>query len=488
VTDKPILSTGSPYTDGPKLDFERDLPMSVSGSFTVAAVGDIVITRPIADLDDPQVQAAIAPLREADLAVGNLEQTIADFRNFDGASYGVASFQIMADPAVAQDLARMGLGVLGRANNRLSDFGVAGDTETDAHLRAAGITPVGYGPHLAAARAPAYCDIRQGRVGAVSFTTHVNHGLEGVFAASARIGQSNGRPGANHLRVERTVRMPERSWTALRDFVVANDYAFPGTFAVVPNIMVYEDRLRIGADWYVPADAPGYSYRENPADLREILRNLRNAALYSNFTVCFMHGHQWAIDPDAPRGGLAGELPEPPDFLTRVARAAIDAGADMFCMTGPFDFKAIEIYRGKPVFYGLGSFARQAYMEEMLPWESYRPHRFGTAVHEGVNPHDTDVTDAELLFGRAPRHPARYFQGATASCRYEDGMLREIRLHPLDLGMDGPASDLGTPRRATGERAREILEGIARNCVPFGTRVEITDGVGVIGVSPSAGE
>jgi hypothetical protein len=116
-------------------------------------------------------------------------------------------------------------------------------------------------------------------VGAVSFTTHVNHGLEGVFAASARIGQSNGRPGANHLRVERTVCMPERSWTALRDFVVANDYAFPGTFAVVPNIMVYEDRLRIGADWYVPADAPGYSYRENPADLREILRNLRNAAL-----------------------------------------------------------------------------------------------------------------------------------------------------------------------------------------------------------------
>ena len=91
--------------------------------------------------------------------------------------------------------------------------------------------------------------------------------------------------------------------------------------------------------------------------------------------------------------------------------------------------------------------------------------------------------DAELLFARAPRHPASYFESATASCIFRDGDLREIVLYPIDLGIDGPASDLGTPRRATGALATKILERIVSNCEPFGTKVSISGGLGHIVVA-----
>lgn len=454
--------------------------MSLAGKFTVALAGDIVITRAISKLRDPQIQAAIAPFRTADLAIGNLEQTIADARTFEGSPLGVASFQIMADPSMAGDLAEMGFSVLARANNRLSDFGPEGNRETDAHLRSAGISPVGYGEHLAEARAPVYVDLPAGRIATVSATSHVNHGMEGVFAASARIGRSNGRPGANHLRVTRTIQLPDAAWENLRDFARKFDYAFPAAFAVVPSVIIYEDRFKLGENWYEKSDRPGYRYDANPDDLVEILKNIANAATYSNFTVCCMHGHQWNIDPDQPAGGLNGETSTPPDFLVRFAHDAIDQGADLFCNTGPFEFRGIEVYRGKPVFYGLGSFIRQAYMEEVLPWESYRAHQFGELSHVGINPHATQTTDAELLFARAPRHPASYFEGATAACTFEDGLIREIVLHPIELGIDGPASDLGTPRRASGERAQQILRRIALNSAPFGTRIDIENECGRI--------
>jgi poly-gamma-glutamate capsule biosynthesis protein CapA/YwtB (metallophosphatase superfamily) len=44
-------------------------------------------------------------------------------------------------------------------------------------------------------------------------------------------------------------------------------------------------------------------------------------------------------------------------YMTEIAHAAIDAGADVVIGHGPHHFLPIEIYRGRPVFYGLGSFS-----------------------------------------------------------------------------------------------------------------------------------
>jgi poly-gamma-glutamate synthesis protein (capsule biosynthesis protein) len=43
-------------------------------------------------------------------------------------------------------------------------------------------------------------------------------------------------------------------------------------------------------------------------------------------------------------------------YMPQIAHAVIDAGADLVIGHGPHHFLPVEVYRGKPVFYGLGSF------------------------------------------------------------------------------------------------------------------------------------
>lgn len=479
-TAKPIISTASTVSDHPKYVPERDRPMSIDGDFNIAVVGDIVQTRPISQLDDAAVAAAIAPIRNADVAIGNLEQAIGDWRQFDGHEYGVGAFLIMAHPTIAADLADMGFGILSRANNRLSDFGVEGNRLTDRHLRRVGIQPVGYGEHLSEARGPVYLDTAKGRIAAIGATSSFQPGGEKAFSAAARIGNANGRPGVNSLHVKRTITLPPKPWKLLNELVREANYAFPLNFAIQGGVMAFDDHIDILHNSYVPGDKAGYSYKADASEVEILMKEIRNAAAYSNFTIFTLHAHQWNIDPDDPVGGFHGETNEPPDFLESLGREAIDNGADMFCAHGPFDFRAIEIYKGKPIFYGLGSFIRQPYMQEVVPWETYSAHTFVGRRYDSVNPLDTNVEDAEFLTVRTGRHPARYFKGASLSCAYKDSQLARITIHPVDLGFDGPLSDLGIPKQADADTAREILQSIAEHSAKYGTRIDVADGLGTI--------
>ena len=44
-------------------------------------------------------------------------------------------------------------------------------------------------------------------------------------------------------------------------------------------------------------------------------------------------------------------------YMREIAHAAIDAGADIVIGHGPHYSLPVEVYRGKPIFYGLGSFS-----------------------------------------------------------------------------------------------------------------------------------
>jgi poly-gamma-glutamate synthesis protein (capsule biosynthesis protein) len=99
-----------------------------------------------------------------------------------------------------------------------------------------------------------------------------------------------------------------------------------------------------------------------------------------------------------------------------------------------------------------------------------------------VNPIDTTIPDAEFLTTRTGRHPARYFKGASVSCDYKDSRLRRLTIHPVDLGFDGPLSDLGTPRKAGKKQAEEILQSIAMHSAKYGTKVKVSGGRGIIEV------
>jgi len=44
-------------------------------------------------------------------------------------------------------------------------------------------------------------------------------------------------------------------------------------------------------------------------------------------------------------------------YMKEIAHAAIDAGADIVVGHGPHYALAVEVYKGRPIFYGLGSFS-----------------------------------------------------------------------------------------------------------------------------------
>ena len=66
----------------------------------------------------------------------------------------------------------------------------------------------------------------------------------------------------------------------------------------------------------------------------------------------------------------------------------------------------------------------------------------------------------------------------TVEVKWEKKQLREILLHPIDLGMGLPMGQRGRPVLAEGDTAKEILDRLQRCSDPFGTKIERTaDGI-----------
>ena len=149
-----------------------------------------------------------------------------------------------------------------------------------------------------------------------------------------------------------------------------------------------------------------------------------------------------------------------------MAHHAIDAGADAFLGTGVQTLRGIEIYKGKPIFYGLGEFFREA------QWEL-----------------EVSTGNADADPGRGMQQFARNFGGSTQSLeslvavsRFEDGELTEVRLYPTELGIDEPDSRLGIPRMAELQHAQRILQRVERLSDQWGTQIDIEGNVGIIRV------
>ncbi len=58
--------------------------------------------------------------------------------------------------------------------------------------------------------------------------------------------------------------------------------------------------------------------------------------------------------------------------------------------------------------------------------------------------------------------------------------LKELRLHVADLGYRQPRSRNGRPVLAGAEVAAETLSRVARLSEPYGTRIDVRDGTGVV--------
>ncbi len=123
----------TPSLFDPRRPPARELETRVPDGFTLAAVGDLITTRPLVQTlpSDPGFAAVVKILRDADTAYGNFETTAIDLGRFAGQSYPGRDDWPLAAPARGRPgpaRARLRLRFAGQQpRDGLRDRGHAGD-------------------------------------------------------------------------------------------------------------------------------------------------------------------------------------------------------------------------------------------------------------------------------------------------------------------------------------------------------------------------
>src|SRR5437868_5989758 len=163
-------------------------------TFSLTAVGDIYLAKPLRQEEDPRFREAAALFRSADARFGNVEVLLHDYDDAPAAQ--CAGAWAAAPTALAPEFDWLGVNLASLAHNHSGDYGPGGMASTRTALDALNITHAGTGRHLAAARAPHYRDTPAGRVALIAATS--------TFMPQAQAGHARadtiGRPGVNRLR------------------------------------------------------------------------------------------------------------------------------------------------------------------------------------------------------------------------------------------------------------------------------------------------
>ena len=249
---------------------------------------------------DPTVPFAKvgAELRAADLVFANLECCLYE----PPGGHTVEHEGFFADPGIAGEALRIGgIAAVGLANN--VNYGSAAILGSIARLDRLGVAHTGAGTALAAARAPAIVERGGLRIGFVQRSS--------VYWPTNHEASERGC-GIAVLRGHTAYQVPAHK---TRPEVPPMNR--PG---VPPIVVTWADKAYLAA------------FAEDIAALRQ----------QAGIVVASCH---W---------GLGEEVL---DYMTEIAHAAIEAGADIVIGHGPHYSLPIEIYRDKPIFYGLGSFS-----------------------------------------------------------------------------------------------------------------------------------
>jgi poly-gamma-glutamate capsule biosynthesis protein CapA/YwtB (metallophosphatase superfamily) len=434
-------------------DVAKELAMKITEPFTFVAVGDIIIRRPVGT-GDAGYQALTKVMRDADITYANMEGPILDEATFRGPLAG-------GPKSVVDELKIMGVRIMTTANNHSMDAGDAGMYETNRLLDEAGIVHAGTGRNLAEARQPRIAATKKGTVAVLGmYSIDPSNSPE----PSRYFDATNAKAGLNPLHVTpfNVVTAEQmRGLRQIRDSVYARrgEVGVP-VAPVAPNEPA--DRLELFRSWYKVGAQPGnLTYEIDRNDLRGIVTAVRTGKQLADFMVVAIHCHQNSFAFQA-----YSHDNQTPDFLVQLAHTVIDNGADAFVAHGVHTLRGVEIYKGKPIFYGVSNFFYQQDPSQDVVNPAGAPPVSGGA---GAQTHQIDDLEALMV-----------------TAHFESGKLTEARLYPADLGIEPrTTSKMGNPSTPKPEIARRILEKVQAISKPFGTNIAIENGVGVIRVPTS---
>ena len=250
--------------------------------------GDIAA---LSDLPDNMFGDLTATIRDADLALANLEFALSD----RGAPVRGKLYPHKSPANALAALKEAGFDALNLANNHMLDYGEEPLFDTLKYLADAGIASFGAGRNLAEAAHPAII-VRGGlRIGLLGISTTLPAGFDA----------GNETAGVNPLRVT----------TAYRPLRNLEEY--PGSEAIIETWPIADDLARLVAD----------------------IGRLRQE---TDIVLVYVH---W--------GASMNESVH--DFQRAIGHAAIDAGAAAVFGGHQHVVSAVEFYAGRPIVHGMGN-------------------------------------------------------------------------------------------------------------------------------------
>ncbi len=225
------------------------------------------------------------------------------------------------DPRKLSVLANAGVHVASLAANHLYDEGEAGVRDTLAGLRAQGIEPVGAGMSLTEARRPAILE---------------RNGLKLGFLSYNVVG-------------------PRESWAGPRK----------AGGAYVHVLTHYE------LDHATPGGKPTVYTGAEAETLLRMADDIARLSAECDFVCVSLH-----------KGTVHTPVLVMP-YEVQVAHAAVDAGADVIVSHHAHILRGIELYRGKPIYHGLGNFVTVTHalstdgVADLNEWAHRRLQMFG---------------------------------------------------------------------------------------------------------------
>jgi len=427
---------------------------------SLVATGDSLITMRQSIHCEPEFMGLVDLVRGADVSFANLEMLLHDYEEGCYPASESGGTYMRAPPHMLDELLWMGFDLFSTANNHSLDYMYGGLFSTMGHLERAGVPYAGTGRDLAEARRPTYLETGKGRVALVSACSS--------FASFGRAGDSRrdmmGRPGLNPLRYDKWfVAKPEtieKLRQAEREMGLPEVYQEEGSHHFLSNKFVAGDKV-------------GFYTKAKKADIDGNLEAVRDAARQADWVLFSLHAHE----------GWPGDDERPAAFMEEFARAAVDAGCHCFIGHGHHAMRGIEIRDGRPIFYSLGNFIFQNETVELMPSDFYERYK--------IDPYCGTVSMAFDARQRAPPTPGypvhkwftedeKYWISFTPRMVFEGDRLRELTLHPIELGQGKPRSQRGRPTLADARTGEKILGIISKLSEPYGTEIVVKDNVGVV--------
>jgi poly-gamma-glutamate capsule biosynthesis protein CapA/YwtB (metallophosphatase superfamily) len=342
----------------------------------IALVGQSLIHEDLRRVAPLAVEQAKGYLQGVDVRFTNLETALAPK---DVAVEPRTPTVHRTSPEVLDALKDMGFNMLSLSNNHAWDLGAKGLLAAIGEVSKRGFAHAGTGPDIDTAVAPGFMDTAAGRVALIAMASGASQlSKPDTWAAS-------GHPGVNYLDL-----LPDSTL--------------------------------------------------NPVQKARILASVRDAAGKAKFVIVYQHTHFW---------GEATGIAAPPKRETKVNRfdtptwlvawthELVDAGASLYVAHGNPALHGIEIYKGRPILYGLGNYIFNS--EGSL--DTYGPLAYYSAV---------------------------------AYCDFIDGKLAAVRFRPLVLSLDSsPEVPRGIPYLAQGGEASAVLERLAQISKVYGTKMNI---------------